>query len=560
MMSEPPVYVVGHKNPDADSICSAIGYAAYKHALGLKQFVPARCGNSNPRIDAILNHFDVPLPLFLGDVTPRVKHIMKTRPHVVDVDATCSDALSLIDEFDYRALPVVGEDGILEGLITIFGLGDYFTPKVRNPLDMRRVRTRISDIIRCLGARVVNLRDEDEEADLYVRVGAMDIRSFDRSAHENLVPAQSSIVVVGDRWDIQEKCIQLGVRLIVITGGLSVDSDIAERVKEKGVSLIVSPHDTATTSWIIRTATGVRHLMEKVKYRFSEDDTVASVKRRILELNGPLFLVTDERGALKGVFSKTDLLRPVKTSLVLVDHNEMSQAVDGAREVQITEIIDHHRLGSFTTEQPILFMNEPVGSTSTIVGNLFRRSGLPLDPKVGGVLMAGIIADTLNLHSPTTTEVDRQTLEWLSERSGASIDALSELIFRTGSTISSLPPDQVVEADCKHYRHGEISFAVCQVEELGFDPFWECWERLYQALEAYRAKNQLFFATLLVTDINKQNSLLLISGDSLTIESISYPHVEKNVVFELNGVVSRKKQLIPYLTSCLKGIGISVSE
>ena len=555
-MSEQPIYIVGHKNPDADAVCSAIGYAAYKNTPEFQNYVPARCGNSNPRIDAILKRFDTPLPMFLGDVTPRVKHILKTHPHVVNHHDTCAQALEIMDKYDYRALPVVDDNGLLKGLITIFGLGEYFTPKLKKPLEMRRVRTRISDIIKSLGAKAINVIDPDQENDMFIRVGAMDIRSFDRSISEKLVPAKSSIVIVGDRWDIQEKCIQIGVRLIVITGGLKVDRSIMKRVKENGISMIVSPHDTATTSMIIRTATCVENLMDKVTHTFSLDDTVALVKRRILDLNAPLFLVTDDEGKLKGIFSKTDLLRPVNTKLILVDHNEMNQAIDGAREVQITEIIDHHRLGNFTTDQPILFINEPVGSTSTIVANLYRKNHVPLDPRVAGVLMGGVISDTLKLMSPTTTEVDKEILPWLSEKAECSIDDVYNLVFSSGSTISSKPAEEVIEADCKQYPHGDIVFSVSQIEELGFVPFWKCWEELYKALENYREKSNLFFSSLLVTDINTQNSLLLICGDQSVIESISYPHAEKKFIFELKGVVSRKKQLIPYLTSSLKNIGI----
>jgi len=555
-MPEQPIFIIGHKNPDADSICSAIGYSAYKNALGFNQYFPARCGNSNPRIDAILKRFDTPLPMFLGDVTPRVRDIMRSKPHVVHVTDTCSEALRIIDEHDYRALPVVDDNGYLKGIISIFGLGQYFTPRVRNPRDMRRVKTRICDIIRSLNARVVNAVREEEESEMFVRVGAMDIRSFDRSANESSLPASASIVVVGDRWDIQEKCIQIGVRLIVITGGLKVDKDIRERVKAKGISLIISPHDTATTSWIIKTATSVHHLMDKATTTFSKDDTVVAVKRRVLDLGTPLFPVTNEDGKLEGVFTKTDLLRPVRTQLVLVDHNEMSQAVDGAREVQIAEIIDHHRLGSLSTDQPILFVNEPVGSTSTIVANMFRRNGVPIDKNVAGILMAGIISDTLDLNSPTTTEVDKEVLKWLSENAGVMSKELADLVFNSGSTILSEPPEKVVTADCKHYHHGEVEFSVSQVEELGYDNFWNYWESLYEAMESYRIEKKLFFASLLVTDINRQNSLLIISGDKSIIEAISYPHVKKNVVFELNSVVSRKKQLIPYLSSTLKSIGI----
>ena len=556
-MPEQPIFVVGHKNPDADSICSAIGYAAFKNACGFANYFPARCGNSNPRIDAILNRFETPLPVFMGDVTPRVRDIMRAKPHVIKVTDTCSEALRIIDEHDYRALPVVDEKNHLKGIITIFGLGQYFTPRVKDPLDMRRVKTRISDIIRSLGAKVIHSTEKDEEMELFVRVGAMDIRSFDRSAQESDLPPESSVVVVGDRWDIQEKCIQIGVKLLVITGGLKVDEDIKKRVKDKGINLIISPHDTATTSWIIKTATSVSHLMDEVTNTFNKDDTVSSVKRRVIELGTPLFPVTNDKGVLEGCFTKTDLLRPVKTQLVLVDHNEMSQAVDGAREVQITEIIDHHRLGSFTTEQPILFINEPVGSTSTIVANMFKRHGMKIQKNIAGILMAGIISDTLFLNSPTTTEVDKEILTWLSEMAGVAPRDLAEQIFNSGSTISSEPPEKVVTADCKHYHHGEIEFSVCQVEELGYDNFWKCWEAIYKALDEYRIANKLMFSCLLVTDINRQNSLLVLSGDKTIVEAVSYPHVKKNVVFELKSVVSRKKQLIPYLTSTLKSIGIT---
>ena len=556
-MSEQPVYVVGHKNPDADSVCSAIGYAAYKNPPDSEDYIPARCGNSNPRIDAILKRFETPLPKFLGDVTPRVKDIIKTNPHVVNHRDTCSRALEIMDKYDYRALPVVNEEGHLKGLITIFGLGEYFTPKLKNPLEMRRVRTSINDIVKSLGAKTINVIDPEEENDMFIRVGAMDIRSFDRSTSEIQVPAKSSIVIVGDRWDIQEKCIQIGVRLIVITGGLEVDEGIVKRMKENGISIIVSPHDTATTSMIIRTATSVENLMDKVTHTFSLDDTVALVKRRVLDLNAPLFLVTDDEKRLKGVFSKTDLLLPVNTKLVLVDHNEMNQAIDGAREVQIVEIIDHHRLGSFSTEQPILFINEPVGSTSTIVANLYRKNKKEIDPKIAGILMGGVISDTLKLMSPTTTDTDKEVLQWLSDQAKVSVDEVYNLVFSSGSTISSKPAAEVIEADCKQYPHGDIVFSVSQIEELGFVPFWKCWEELYESLENYREKSNLFFSSLLVTDINTQNSLLLLCGDQSVIESISYPHAEKKFIFELKGVVSRKKQLIPYLTTSLKNLGIN---
>ncbi len=556
-MKTEPVYVIGHKNPDADSICSAVGYAAFKHAQGLKQYVPARCGNSNARIDAILAKFKTPLPMFLGDVTPRVKDIMKPKPFTAKLKNTCAEALAIIDKYDIRALPVLDDDHGVQGVITIFRLGEYFTPKINDPLEMRRVNTCISDVIRALDAKVICATNPDSIEELFIRVGAMDIRSFDKSQSYMNIPANQSVIIVGDRWDIQEKSIKLGTRLIVITGDLDVDADIVEHAKAEGVSLIVSPHDTATTAWIIRTATLIGSLVEPVKANYRPDDTIAMVRRRTIEQStAPLNLVTDAQNRLLGVFSKTDLLKPVKTRLVLVDHNEMSQAIDGAHEVNIEEIIDHHRIGSFTTDQPILFRNEPVGSTSTIIADLFRKHNLKPEANVAGVLMAGVIADTLNLNSPTTTQTDHEVVEWLAPIADTRREELAELIFSSGSVILSEAPDKVISLDSKDYTHGEETFSVSQIEELGFDNFWKHDDALMEALEEYRKTNQLLFSALLVTDVNKQNSLMAIVGDRRVIETISYPLSKKAGIFVLKSVVSRKKQLIPYLTSSLKNVGI----
>jgi manganese-dependent inorganic pyrophosphatase len=230
----------------------------------------------------------------------------------------------------------------------------------------------------------------------------------------------------------------------------------------------------------------------------------------------------------------------------------MTQAVTGAAEVTITEVIDHHRLGSLTTAQPILFINEPVGSTCTIVADLYRRDSLTPSQDLAGIMMAGIISDTLNLNSPTSTAKDAGILRWLSSLAGIDQRALAEMIFSSGSVILANAPDKIVRSDYKVYDEGGARFAVAQVEELGFGNFWGQAKVLSSALEGLCAAEQLLFAGLLVTDINTQNSLLLVKGDADVIARISYPHLENDEIFELAGIVSRKKQLIPYLTSLLK--------
>jgi manganese-dependent inorganic pyrophosphatase len=244
----------------------------------------------------------------------------------------------------------------------------------------------------------------------------------------------------------------------------------------------------------------------------------------------------------------------VPTRLVLVDHNELTQAVPGADEVNITEIIDHHRLGPVATPQPILFINEPVGSTCTIIADHFRRHGLRPSADLAGIMMSGLIADTLLLQSPTSTAKDADILNWLQSHADLKAQALAQLIFSSGSIILASPADKVVRSDFKVYDEEGVHFSVSQVEELGFDNFWSHAAALSAALADLRAAERLAFAALLVTDINTQNSLMLVKGDPEFIRRISYAHVRQDEIFDLPGVVSRKKQLIPYLTDLLKAM------
>lgn len=551
-----PVYIFGHKNPDLDAICSALAYQAYKHATGQTEYVAARCGNSNARIDAIMDRFDVALPTFIGDVTPRVESLMHTNVLSVTRESTCAEALELIDKHDVRALPVIDTSGQVEGMVSIFQLGEFFIPKPKEQRAMRRVHTSINSIIRSLDATILHSDRTDQIEELFVRIGAMDIRSFGNKQNEQGLPWEKSIIIVGDRWDIQERSLQLGVRLLVVTGGLDVDEDVIDRARKNNVNLIVSPFDSATTSWIIKTATHIDSVIECEIQCFSPQDTVASVKRRIANSADPLYMVLNDEQQLIGVFSKSDILRPSKTRIALVDHNELGQAVSGAENVQITEILDHHRLGNIPTEQPILFINRPVGSTCSIVADLFRSSKLTPEPAIAGLMMAGIISDTLLLNSPTSTPLEEELLDWLGPIAGVEPKELADIIFTAGSLIINHSVEDVIGADCKIYDEGEFRYSVSQIEELGFDNFLKKEDALSEALEAYRKEEELYFSFLLVTDVNSQNSLLVAAANDEVKEAIKYPRRSQSNIFELAGIVSRKKQLIPYISTMLKTMGV----
>ena len=551
----PTTYVVGHKNPDADAICSAIAYAAFKHARGERGYIAARCGNSNARIDTILARFRTPLPYYLSDVSPRVRDLMASDVVSVSEHATCAEALELLDRHHVRVLPVTasrkGIPGVV-GVVSLAALGGVFIPRVSEPRAMRQVHTSLANITRALHGRALHLVGEKKIEQLYVRLGTMDISSFWSVSIRENIPANQAIVIVGDRHDIQRRSIELGIRALVISSNLEPDDDTVEFAKARGVSVIISPYDSATTSWVVRTASSIERVIERNVPTVGPDVRIADVRKKFFAgLTHALPVVGDD-GALLGIITKTDILKPVSTRLVLVDHNEITQAVPGADEVPIAEIIDHHRLGALNTSQPILFINEPVGSTCTIVADLFRREGLQPSPDIAGIMMSGLISDTLHLNGPTTTSKDAIILAWLAEIAGVNSKQLADEIFNSGSVILANPPAKIVRSDYKIYEEEGLRFAVSQVEELGFGNFWSQAQPIALALGELRDEEHLAFAALLITDINTQNSLLLVKGDASLIQRISYAHVEQDEIFDLPGIVSRKKQLIPYLSSLIK--------
>lgn len=547
-----PTYVIGHKNPDTDSICSAIAYAAFKVARGEPDYIPARCGNSNARIDAVLARFHHPLPIYLSDVAPRVRDLMSSEVLAVPLEATCAHALELIDRHSITVLPVVSRDNKAVGSLTLSQLGHFFIPRVNDSRAVRQVHTSLAHITSSLKGTILHTIDEHRLEEMFVRIGAMDVGTFWNISELENIPAEKSLVIVGDRRDIQQRSIEMGVRGIVITGNLPVDADIIALARKRNVSLISSPYDTATTAWFVRTAATIERLVERKITTLNADARIADIRRKFAQSSPHAMIVTSEDGTMQGILTKTDLLKPVPTRLVLVDHNELTQAVPGAEDVTITEIIDHHRLGPMATPQPILFINEPVGSTCTIIADLFRRYQLKPSADLAGLMMSGLISDTLLLKSPTSTAKDAEILTWLENIAGIKATTLAEQIFSSGSVILASPPEKVVRSDFKIYDEEGISFSVSQVEELGFDNFWKHAKAMSASLADLRRSEKLAFACLLVTDINTQNSLMLVKGDSEFIRRISYAHVEKDEIFDLPGVVSRKKQLIPYLTGLLK--------
>src|ERR1051326_3999683 len=274
---------------------------------------------------------------------------------------------------------------------------------------------------------------------------------------------------------------------------------MVDYAEKQEVTLLSSPHDTATTAMLCRAAISVKHMIHEEFVTLREDEPLASAERTAAASNFQAFPVVDANGRTVGILSKTDFLKTVTRKLILVDHNELSQAVQGADEVEIIEIIDHHRIGALTTQQPILFRNEPVGSTSTIVADCFFRFGVELPAPIAGLLLAGLVSDTLNLTSPTTTPRDVEILKKLEQLSRVNAREFTEKLFASGSLLTLKPAPQAITTDCKEYHEDGVKFSVAQIEEIGFDQFWKRKAELQVALETYRNSRKYQFSALLVT-------------------------------------------------------------
>ncbi|MBC8094623.1 MAG: putative manganese-dependent inorganic diphosphatase [Akkermansiaceae bacterium] len=543
------ILVIGHKNPDTDAICSAIGYAEFKRRTGMPEAVAARCGDTNDRIDFVLKTFGVPAPKFVADVSPKVSDVMQRRIMSVTPESTAAEALQLMDERSIRILPVLDDSQRCRGLLSLFKLSKFLFPAANRLVDSRRVLSSLNSLAQTLQGEVLVAFDADREEDLIMFIGAMSPESFTERLETFL--REKLIVVVGDRHDIQESAIKEGVRLLIVTGGLKVEKRLLEFAKRKRVSIIASPHDTATTSALSRAAVSVRHVLNEEFVCFREHAPLKAVRDEATSSGHQIFPVLNGEGQTIGILSKSDFLKTVTRRLILVDHNELSQAVQGADEVEIIEIIDHHRLGAMTTQQPILFRNEPVGSTSTIVADCFFRSGVEMSSSIAGLLLAGVVTDTLNLTSPTTTPRDAEILKRLEELAQVNAKDFTDKLFASGSLLTLKPAPQAITTDCKEYREDGVIFSVAQIEEIGFDQFWKRKDELLVALENFRSRHPYFFSALLITDVTTQSSLLLVVGSEEFIRRIDYPRLEP-AIFELRDVVSRKKQLLPYLTHCLR--------
>ena len=551
LVSPDTVHVIGHRNPDTDAICSAIGYAAFLRDVRGMKAEAACCGELSVRTNWVLQTAGVAAPKLLLDVRPTASTICRRDVFTASPHQTFLSVYRMMMDHNFRSIPVVDDEGRLLGMPAIQELAQLFLPARTNEKTVaanREVRTSLLNIVNALDGILGGSAPELETIQDFVLVVAASSLETTRKRAQQFT-ANRLVVVTGDRPEIHELAVEMGARCLIITGKFKAASSILKQAAEKGVAIIYSPYDTASTSQLLRFSRPIGEALTHDFLSFGSRTPLREIVPAAQHSPQPLFAVVDEEThALLGVFSKSDLIDLPRMKLVLVDHNEFAQAVAGADEAEIIEVIDHHRLsGNLRTKEPIRFINEPVGSTSTIVGIMYRMQKAAPDKGTAICLCAGIISDTLHLTSPTTTGTDKDILEWLASIGGIDSAQFVKDFFAAGSMLREQTPDRALESDRKVFEENGWHISISQIEELGLDEFWKRETELQGALQSLLAKHSLHFACLMVTDITRHHSVLLVAGDQRVIDAIDYPQAKEHV-YDMAGVVSRKKQLFPYMS------------
>jgi len=547
-MSDQNIYVIGHRNPDTDSICAALAYARLKQLTGNTNVLAARAGEINLQTEFVLNTFGIDLPLYLPDVKIRVKDVMTTESLSVHMEMSVGDVLDFMNSYDLLMVPVTDRDGHYRGAITLQDLARFYA-RHADAATSNRLVASLNGITKAIQGNSLFLFDENETRTGRIVVGAMETDGF-RQVME-YYSEEGCVVIVGDRKEIQRHAIESHARCLIVTGGFLPDKSVLDMAQRNKVSVISSPYDTATTVRLMHLSTPAREVFSSDFYSVSPYDLLLDVKAKMRDSALRGCPVVDTGGRLAGILTRRDMLRDFRKKVILVDHNEASQAIPGIEEAEVIEVLDHHRIGSFQTLHPIYFVVEPVGCTNTLVAELYLKYGVEPEPSYAGIMLSAILSDTVIMKSPTTTERDRKIAAYLAGLAGLDIQKLGEDMFNASSDLLKKTPEEIIRTDYKIYEVGKEKIGIGQIEVIEMVTFEKIKESLLTSLNKIMLEERLTIACLLVSDIIYENSLLLFAGDSGIITKIGYPVIAPNLA-ELKGVLSRKKQLVPRILSVLK--------
>lgn len=546
MKNTKPIYIIGHRNPDTDSICSAIGYAHLKQALG-ENVVAARAGKVNAETKYALEYFHMQQPLLLSDLYPRVKDVLLDCKIVVKQHDTLRQLGEIMRDHDLRSVPVTDSKGILVGIVTVSDLAKRYFQEL-GMANLSDMRVRYRDIIAAIDAKVLVDGIESDFIQGDVRIAAGSLKTIKAGIKEN------DIVLIGDRHDETIiDCVEQGISVLIITGNGRVSADVIEAAEARHMFVLSTPYDTYTTARLINQCVPVRRIMHENPVCFKPMDLLSDIKGTMEETHYRNYPVI-ENGRLVGLVSRDELTMPERDRVILVDHNERSQAVEGIEEAKIVEVIDHHRLGGIQTSEPIFTHAEPVGCTATIVANMHWQQDVDIPAPVAGLLLSAILSDTVLFKSPTCTPYDKKTAERLAEIAGVDLKEYGMAMLKAGSGIGDMTPMEIAKNDSKEFQMGDYHLLISQIsvmdtkEVLGLEP------QLIEAMTTICEKEGFDMSLVMVTDILEEATYLLYAGSPKTLIGEAFKKDASGTHVYLPGVMSRKKQIVPPLSEAVKRI------
>lgn len=538
-----PLYVIGHRNPDTDSICSAIAYAHLKKAQG-EEVVAARAGKVNAETRFVLDYFAVEAPQLVTDLYPRAKDVMQAAPVAVREEDTLRELGRILKQHGAKSVPVVAADGSLRGIVTVGDLAKRYIEELEMQ-DLKEAGVTFVGVISALDGIPVVGDNLSRPVAGKVWIGAAEAETMVRMVQPG------GIVIIGNREGAQMACIDRGISSLIVTGGTDVTAQVKAAAERRGVVVIVTPHDTYTAARLINQSIPVSMVMERNVVAFSPNDMVVDIKNTIVRTKHRNYPVLEE-GRLVGFIDRDRLIVPEREKVILVDHNERSHAVDGIEEANIVEIIDHHRLGGLETGEPIFIRHEPVGSTATIIANMYWHRGIDITRTIAGLLLAAVLSDTVMFRSPTATAKDRGTAEKLAKITGLDINAFGQAMFEAGSEPGSLSPADIIGGDLKEFQIGEYRVAISQTAVTDPGPMLAARESLQAEMAAMCRREGYDLVILMVTDIIKEISHLIYAGQVTSLVAAAFGQAGEEGILSLPGVMSRKKQVVPPLVEATR--------
>ena len=546
MQAKRKVYILGHKNPDTDSICSAIALAYLKNRAGEELYVPKRAGQMNEETEYVLRYFQVQPPAYLPDVGTQIKDMEIRRMPGASKDISVREAWEMMQERQAVTLPLTDEKGRLEGIITV---GDITTSMMnQNPKSLSEAKTPFAHIARTLNGEI-------EVGDKGACFGQGKV--FIGAANPDLMRQyieKGDLIILGNRAEDHLCAVEMGASCIVVGLNALVSPVIRRYAEEMGCVIIKTPHDTYTITRMIALSMPVRALMlSEGLVTFHTLDFTDKIRGIMGQYRFRDFPVLDKQDRYVGTISRRNLLNIEKKQVILVDHNELSQTVDNINEAEILEIIDHHRIGNLETVQPIAFRNQPVGCTATIVYQIYQERQVEIPKDMAGLLCAAILSDTLMFRSPTCTPVDKAAAQSLAQAAGIEVEKFAMDMFRAGSDLKSKTAEEIFYQDFKKFIAGEVTFGVGQISSMAVDELKMIKERLEPNMEQECGKHGIQMVFFMLTNILEESTELLCYGaESEVVIQNAFGREVVDGACILPGVVSRKKQLIPAMMQVLQ--------